>query len=881
MEKENKEKKEQTPLKGDQNKINETKTGCHKNPVGGTQMTEIDLTQIKPKEAKAKVSEPETKGKLGKSSTKTIDPFARSQAIARTPPRHRALSLDDSDFRRPGREDEKENKPAKRKKPNGIPMPGVKNFDQVLKKTYKPKKEYSEICSKLILQTEILNSHELKLRPDEATCGTPGDDAQKQLLKQNDQLRNEIVALKAAVAISRVHQTANTTLLEDNKELSQEIDQLKKEIIFLKTTAERHQEIQSNTEDKCAECMKTQLLQRRKRQLKQDESFTSFQAVSEDDWGRGMFEKPLTQKGDIESQYKEVGRAIENFGGKHILKNQNRKEGEVAMMTHTLGFPDANEDFKEEARCLHYPILSNRATSTDDDDKLLFQSLKTIKARLISDGRYNVAIPETEDIMELVSTRMLQFLSSDTPIKLAVYEHDSKKHQGKRKWERSGRIKSSHDTSTERNRKPRQEAVIVRMDDKSFPELLQTVKAAINSGEIGVDIAGLESTRNNDLVLRVENGLDKARLSGVGVNRYQMVSVGSYSVTLSEISINRPFVYYNRIQSHRPGFSLSQALDMLNDDETMAEQVEDIFITPPDVNVDTDEDSGDEDRGGMIYNMTGRQLRAEAGIKLRNDTRIGGDTDDDVLQQGLVLDQDPGGDSENTISLNNWIHEYFHDDNIKTKEPPVWMNGDIVAGPHQFPEGKSPRRKQINDTLFGKAAAPLILMLEELPQPELHYIIHVDNLFTGLNLFTYLRFIGYGAIGTIRGNRVPNSCTLIDMKHFSKQSRGHMEYVLERNSGVLLVRWMDNAVVTMASTSDGAHPIGTVERYSQKEKRHILVNRPQCMAMYNKNMGGTDLMDHGVANYRIGIREKKWYWPIFTWLVDVSVHNAWVLYKKK
>ncbi|KAG5888410.1 hypothetical protein JTB14_032100 [Gonioctena quinquepunctata] len=471
MEKENKEKKEQTPLEGDQNKINETKTGCHKNPVGGTQLTEIDLTQIKPKEAK--VSEPETKGKLGESSTKTIDPFARSQAIAKTPPRHRALSLDDSDFRRPGREDEKENKPAKRKKPNGTPMPGVskekenafltifeeitlqvKNFDQVLKKAYKPKKEYSEICSKLILQTEILNSHALKLRPDEATCGTPGDDAQKQLLKQNDQLRNEIVALKAAVAISRVHQTANTTLLEDNKELSQEIDQLKKEIISLKTTAERHQE--SNTEDKCAECMKTQLLQRRKRQLKQDEFYTSFQAVSEDDWGSGMFEKPLTQKGyiweapsdwdiilpcnsDIESQYKEVGRAIEKFGGKHILKNQNRKEGEVAMMTHTLGFPDANGDFKQEARWLHYPILSNRATSTDDDDKLLFLFLKTITARLISDGRYNVAIPETEDIMGLVSTRMLQFLFSDTPIKLAVYEHDQKKHQGKRKWERRTR----------------------------------------------------------------------------------------------------------------------------------------------------------------------------------------------------------------------------------------------------------------------------------------------------------------------------------------------------------------------------------------------------------------------------------------------------------
>ncbi|KAG5864534.1 hypothetical protein JTB14_014292 [Gonioctena quinquepunctata] len=89
----------------------------------------------------------------------------------------------------------------------------------------------------------------------------------------------------------------------------------------------------------------------------------------------------------------------------------------------------------------------------------------------------------------------------------------------------------------------------------------------------------------------------------------------------------------------------------------------------------------------IMLEIPGRQLRAEAEIKLRNNTRIGGDTDDDVLQQGLVLDQDPEGDSENTISLNNWIHECFHGDNIKAREPPVWMKGDIVAGPHQFPEG--------------------------------------------------------------------------------------------------------------------------------------------------------------------------------------------------
>ncbi|CAI6357649.1 unnamed protein product [Macrosiphum euphorbiae] len=39
-------------------------------------------------------------------------------------------------------------------------------------------------------------------------------------------------------------------------------------------------------------------------------------------------------------------------------------------------------------------------------------------------------------------------------------------------------------------------------------------------------------------------------------------------------------------------------------------------------------------------------------------------------------------------------------------------------------------------------------------------------------------------------------------------------------------------------------------------------------------------MDQNIATYRISIRGKKWWWPIFTWLIDVSVNNAWVLQRK-
>lgn len=45
-------------------------------------------------------------------------------------------------------------------------------------------------------------------------------------------------------------------------------------------------------------------------------------------------------------------------------------------------------------------------------------------------------------------------------------------------------------------------------------------------------------------------------------------------------------------------------------------------------------------------------------------------------------------------------------------------------------------------------------------------------------------------------------------------------------------------------------------------------------------MGGTDQMDQNVNTYRISMRSKKWYWPIFTWMLDVALQNSWILYNK-
>ena len=43
-------------------------------------------------------------------------------------------------------------------------------------------------------------------------------------------------------------------------------------------------------------------------------------------------------------------------------------------------------------------------------------------------------------------------------------------------------------------------------------------------------------------------------------------------------------------------------------------------------------------------------------------------------------------------------------------------------------------------------------------------------------------------------------------------------------------------------------------------------------------MGGVDKLDWNIQKYRIRIRGKKWYFPIFTNAVDMALVNAHTVY---
>jgi hypothetical protein len=94
-----------------------------------------------------------------------------------------------------------------------------------------------------------------------------------------------------------------------------------------------------------------------------------------------------------------------------------------------------------------------------------------------------------------------------------------------------------------------------------------------------------------------------------------------------------------------------------------------------------------------------------------------------------------------------------------------------------------------------------------------------------------------------------------------------------------VVQWKDNKAVYLASNCFSVKPMGVVNRYHGVEKGYKQVPCPRLIFEYNKHMGGVDLLDSGEKNYAITTRVRKWYWAIYTWFLNVSMVQAWRLFR--
>lgn len=189
-------------------------------------------------------------------------------------------------------------------------------------------------------------------------------------------------------------------------------------------------------------------------------------------------------------------------------------------------------------------------------------------------------------------------------------------------------------------------------------------------------------------------------------------------------------------------------------------------------------------------------------------------------------------------------------------------------------------RGQLGEKDLGPSANIVMRLARNIPE-NCHYKLYFDNYYTTLPLLVELEKKGIHCLGTFRRNRFPG-VKLLSEKEANKKPRGYSEECNATVEGVNIsaIGWKDNRIVSLASTFVGKTPETSVKRFDRKEHKNIQVDCPDIVTVYNRHMGGVDLLDSLIGRYRNKMKSKKWYFRLFYHLLDLTIVNSWLLYRR-
>ncbi|XP_049316532.1 piggyBac transposable element-derived protein 3-like [Bactrocera dorsalis] len=177
-----------------------------------------------------------------------------------------------------------------------------------------------------------------------------------------------------------------------------------------------------------------------------------------------------------------------------------------------------------------------------------------------------------------------------------------------------------------------------------------------------------------------------------------------------------------------------------------------------------------------------------------------------------------------------------------------------------------------SDTGLGVGPSIVIRLTKHLPKGSFLYF---DRYFTTIPLLEKLLELGYKSTGTIALNRLP--VQRMGFPLHRNMNRGDISQFVQ--GSVVAVKRRDSKCVTLVSTECGKDPVGVVQRWYKKERKHINVPCPQIVKRYNTKMGGFDAADQSMEYYRIFIKTKNWTVKTTFHLIGMVVCNAWREYR--
>jgi hypothetical protein len=186
-------------------------------------------------------------------------------------------------------------------------------------------------------------------------------------------------------------------------------------------------------------------------------------------------------------------------------------------------------------------------------------------------------------------------------------------------------------------------------------------------------------------------------------------------------------------------------------------------------------------------------------------------------------------------------------------------------------EGKDPKRPDL-----GTGHGITMTMAE--PWFRRGHIVVADNWFGSLKVVRDLLAAGTGYIGTVRRRRVDFPIDFFVPKNALKRGE-HIIHQHTVDPSITATAWGDRNVVFLVSSVNSPIKSIRVKRHVEGYER-VEVAAPQVVGDYQHSMRGVDRLDQQTNSKRPGGSTKRW-WVAMAWgIVNLIVHNAYVLHRE-
>ncbi|MCJ8740469.1 hypothetical protein PDJAM_G00059200 [Pangasius djambal] len=177
--------------------------------------------------------------------------------------------------------------------------------------------------------------------------------------------------------------------------------------------------------------------------------------------------------------------------------------------------------------------------------------------------------------------------------------------------------------------------------------------------------------------------------------------------------------------------------------------------------------------------------------------------------------------------------------------------------------------------LFG--ASVVSTLFKTIKEPE-STVVFCDSFFTSYDLVKSLKDnLGVRCVGVVHEKHTAGANLASDR---DLKNEGCGAYSFCSSNGIIAVKWFNSKCVTLFSNACGVKPLGNIRKFNKESKRKCDVPCPAVISAYSKSTGGADLSDMLINLYKSPMKSKRWYLPLFGYILDLSICNAWLVYKR-